>query len=110
MRGLALLVLGVALAAPVAAQAQEPAPLTPVERLELQNAALRATLQQQAQEALHWFQAYAQAMERLKQLELQVQRERDAEQLKALVAAIEAARPGFTLDLTDGTFQPKKAQ
>jgi hypothetical protein len=82
-------------------------PLTEVEQLKLERAALLQQVEGLVREVAQWRQMFANASSRLGEFEVAVQQEQNKAYTDSVVKAIEAARPGFTFDPKSGSFTPK---
>lgn len=111
---LSLLVLvslsGVAFAQNASPQAPAPAvaPLTEVEQLKLERAALIGQLAAAAKEVAQWRQLFANASQALGGFESKAAEDQAKQAGAAVIQELEAARPGFSFDVQTGTFKPKQ--
>lgn len=111
-----LLVLSLSVAGPIPAFAgqeksdspTQAAPLTEVEKLKLERAALLAQVEGLVKEVAQWRQMFAQAAQRLGEFEVHTQSESNKAYLDSLIKEIESSRPGFSFDPKTGEFKPKQ--
>lgn len=96
------------LSAPTFAQTPtDPAPLTEIEKLKLENLALTFRMNEMTKEIGQWRTVAAQCLVPLSQYESKAGDEQAKANLDKLVAEVEAARPGFTFNPQTGAFTKK---